>query len=95
MWTQTSGAKLSDGSFYKGELDRFGKRSGKGLWRSPITIYGVYDPTNFKAMMHWSEYEGEWSNDLPNGQGSLRDCCGDGTSNDLMKGEWVNGVCIN
>ena len=91
IWSNTSGARLNDGSFYKGYLDRFGKRSGKGIWRSPMTIFGAYDPQNMKSMFHWTEYEGEWCNDLPNGQGTTRKCCGDGTKVIVYEGAWHNG----
>jgi hypothetical protein len=90
-WSHTKGAKMSDGSFYEGFLDRFGRRSGAGVWRSPMTIFGVYDPQNIKSMFHWTEYEGVWKNDLPNGYGVLRSCCGDGTKEIVYEGEWVNG----
>ena len=91
IWSHTSGARLNDGSYYRGDLDRFGKRSGKGIWRSPMTIFGAYDPQNMKSMFHWTEYEGEWCNDLPNGQGTTRKCCGDGTKVLVYEGAWHNG----
>ena len=90
-WSHTKGAKMSDGSFYEGFLDRFGRRSGAGVWRSPMTIFGVYDPQNIKSMFHWTEYEGEWLNDLPNGFGYMKKCRGDGTKEIVYEGEWVNG----
>jgi hypothetical protein len=90
-WSHTKSAKMSDGSFYKGYHDRFGKRTGTGIWRSPMTIFGVYDPQNIKSMFHWTEYEGEWLNDLPNGFGYMKKCCGDGTNEIVYGGEWVNG----
>ena len=91
IWSHTESAKMSDGSYYRGDLDRFGKRSGKGIWRSPMTIFGAYDPQNIKSMFHWTEYEGEWCNDLPNGQGTTRKCCGDGTKVIVYEGAWHNG----
>ncbi len=91
-WSRTESAKMSDGSFYKGYLDRFGNRTGTGVWRSPMTIFGAYDPQNIKSMFHWTEYEGEWKNDLPNGFGELRKCCGDGTKQMDYHGSWVNGA---
>jgi hypothetical protein len=91
-WSHTESAKMSDGSFYKGYLDRFGKRTGTGVWRSPMTIFGAYDPQNVKSMFHWTEYEGEWKNDLPNGYGELHKCCGDGTKQLDYHGSWVNGA---
>jgi len=90
-WSHTKSAKMSDGSFYAGCLDRFGRRSGAGIWHSPMTIFGVYDPQNIKSMFHWTEYEGEWLNDLPNGHGVLRSCCGDGTKQLDYEGVWVDG----
>ena len=91
IWSHTESAKMSDGSFYKGDLDRFGKRSGKGIWRSPITMYGAYNPQNIKSMFHWTEYEGEWCNDLPHGYGTTRNCCGDGKKEVIYEGVWVDG----
>ena len=91
IWSHTESAKMSDGSFYKGDLDRFGKRSGKGIWRSPITMYGAYNPQNAKSMFHWTEYEGEWCNDLPNGYGTTRNCCADGTIEVVFEGIWLDG----
>ena len=91
-WSHTESAKMSDGSFYKGYLDRFGKRTGTGIWRSPMTIFGAYDPQNVDSMFHWTEYEGEWKIDLPNGYGELRKCCGDGTKQLDYEGSWVNGA---
>ena len=90
-WSHTESAKMSDGSFYKGYLDRFGKRTGTGIWRSPMTIFGAYDPQNIKSMFHWTEYDGEWKNDLPNGFGYLHKCCGDGTKVIVFEGKWLNG----
>ena len=90
-WSHTESAKMSDGSFYKGYLDRFGKRTGTGVWRSPMTIFGAYDPQNVKSMFHWTEYDGEWKNDLPNGFGYLHKCCGDGTKVIVFEGRWLNG----
>ena len=91
-WSRTESAKMSDGSFYKGYLDRFGKRTGTGVWRSPMTIFGAYDPQNIKSMFHWTEYEGEWKNDLPNGYGKLHKCCGGGAKQLDYQGSWVNGA---
>jgi hypothetical protein len=90
-WSHTSGARMNDGSFYKGYLDRFGKRTGTGVWRSPMTMFGTYIPGKAKSMFHWTEYEGEWCNDLPNGQGTTRKCCGDGTKEIVYEGAWHNG----
>ena len=90
-WSRTSGAKMSDGSYYRGYLDRFGNRTGTGIWRSPMSMYGVYDPKNVKSMFHWTEYEGEWKDNKPNGYGELRSCCGDGTKKLDYEGSWVNG----
>ena len=91
-WSHTESAKMSDGSFYKGYLDRFGKRTGTGVWRSPMSIFGAYNPQNIKSMFHWTEYEGEWKNDLPNGFGVLHKCCGDGTKEIIYEGAWHNGM---
>ena len=92
IWSHTSGARLNDGSYYRGDLDRFGKRSGKGIWRGPMAMFGKYDPQNIKSMFHWTEYEGEWCNDLPHGYGTTRNCCGDGKKEVIYEGVWVDGA---
>lgn len=90
-WTYTRGLKYLDGSIYKGQLDRYGKRFGTGTMRNPMCIYGVYDPANTAALVHWMEYSGEWCNNLPNGYGIVRKYRGDGTCTIVHEGEWVNG----
>jgi hypothetical protein len=90
-------SKNSDGSIYTGDLDRFGKRSGKGVWRSEIYIYGVVgeiETTSTKALLHWMEYSGEWWNDLPRGFGILTKCRGDGSREKVFQGCWMNGEQI-
>ena len=90
-WTYTRGLKYLDGSMYKGQLDRYGRRFGTGTMRNPMCIYGAYDPENSAALVHWREYSGEWRNNLPNGHGIVRKYHGDGTCTTVHEGEWVNG----
>ena len=90
-WTYTRGLKYTDGSIYTGQLDRYGKRFGTGTMRNPMYIYGAYDPANTAALVNWTEYSGEWRNNLPNGHGIVRKRRGDGTCITVHEGEWVNG----
>jgi len=90
-YRMTTIVKSSDGSIYKGELDRFGKRTGFGTLRTPILIYGVYDPANTPRLLHWLEYKGEWREDEANGHGILRRYRGDGTNIVEHEGEWKFG----
>lgn len=87
----TTIVKSSDGSIYKGELDRYGKRTGFGTFRTPIMVYGVYDPANTPRLLHWLEYQGEWRDDEANGHGILRRYRGDGTNFVEHEGEWKFG----
>ena len=95
FWTWTKGMKYANGSIYKGHLDRFGKRTGAGTLRSPICVYGVYEPTNTSALLNWMEYYGEWQNDKPSGWGIAKRYRGDGTTTTIYDGEWANGVPIS
>ena len=95
FWNWTNGLKYDDGSFYKGHLDRFGKRIGSGTLRTPIYIYGVVTPSCPTSILNWMEYKGEWQNDKPAGFGTARRYRGDGTSTILYKGVWANGDPVN
>jgi len=88
-WTWTNGMKLSDGSTYTGNLDRFGRRIGNGTWRSPSRIYDFIGNT---PQLSWTEYYGEWRNDKPNGFGEMRNIQADGAARTAYKGAWINGV---
>ena len=88
-WTYTRGLKYLDGSMYKGLLDRYGRRFGSGTMRKPL--YNAYDPANTSALVQWTEYCGEWRNNLPNGYGVVRKYRGDGTCITVYEGEWING----
>ena len=87
----TTIVKSADGSIYKGELDRYGKRSGFGTLKAPIVVYGVYDSTNPHRVLHWMEYTGEWDEDEANGHGILRRYRGDGTNRVEYEGMWKKG----
>jgi len=91
IWTWTNQTKYADGSNYKGYVDRFGKRTGTGILRTPVCVYGEYEPTNPSAILNWMEYKGGWRNDKPYGWGILLRCRGDGTSTTSYKGIWVDG----
>ena len=83
--------KSADGSIYKGGLDRFGNRTGFGTYRTPIMLFGVYDPQNTTSLIHWREYTGEWENDEASGFGIMRRYRGDGTCTVEYEGQWLNG----
>lgn len=91
VYRMTTIVKSSDGSIYKGELDRFGKRTGFGRHKQPIMIYGAYDPANPARLLNWLEYQGEWQDDAASGYGILRRYRGDGTSVVVYEGEWQFG----
>jgi hypothetical protein len=90
VWTEAT-VKCSDGSIYKGHLDRNGKRTGFGTLRYPIMLYGAVDPENMSSLIHWMEYKGTWQDDEASGYGILTKFRGDGTSNVIFEGEWRNG----
>jgi hypothetical protein len=83
--------KYEDGSIYKGTLDKSGNRTGFGVLRSPITMFGAYDSQNPNTLLHWTEYAGQWLNDQTHGFGILRRCRGDGRNSIIFEGMWENG----
>ena len=95
LWTWAKNVKLTDGSIYTGNLDRYGKRAGSGTLRTPIYVYGVIGRANTSSILTWMEYKGEWLNDTPNGWGIARKFRGDGTSTTIYKGIWQNGQPIS
>jgi hypothetical protein len=90
VWTQTR-ITYADGSTYRGHLDRVGNRTGFGTYRTPIMLFGVYDPQNTASLVNWREYMGEWKNDEANGFGIMRRYRGDGTCTVEYEGQWLNG----
>ena len=90
VWTQTR-MTYADGSTYRGHLDRVGNRTGFGTYRTPIMLFGVYDPQNPTSIVNWREYMGEWNNDEANGFGIMRRYRGDGTCVVEYEGQWLNG----
>ena len=90
IWTEAR-VKCSDGSIYKGHLDRNGNRTGFGTLRCPIMVYGAIDPADMSKLIHWLEYQGEWQDDEANGYGILRRYRGDGTIKVVYEGQWKNG----
>ena len=91
-WSYTKGMTYNDGSVYKGDIDRFGKRSGFGTYRAPIVFKKFEDSTTtttttttpaYSSMLTWMEYKGEWCNDKPCGYGIIKRYRGDGTSKAL------------
>ena len=90
VWTQTT-MTYADGSTYKGHLDRVGNRTGFGTYRTPMMLFGVYDPQNTASLVNWCEYMGEWDNDQASGFGIMRRYRGDGTCTVEYEGQWLNG----
>jgi len=90
VWTQTR-LTYADGSTYRGHLDRVGNRTGFGTYRTPIMLFGVYDPQNTASLANWREYMGEWNNDEASGFGIMRRYRGDGTCTVEYEGQWLNG----
>ena len=98
IWTWTNQTKYSDGSSYTGNLDRFGKRTGRGTFRSPIYFYGSFDIDNKASaatIVNWMEYYGEWCDDKPNGWGIVKSRRGNGLSTTKYEGIWANGELVN
>lgn len=98
FWTWTNQTKYADGSSYTGNLDRFGKRTGRGTFRSPIYFYGSFDVLNKDSaatIVNWMEYYGEWRNDKPNGWGIVKSYRGNGLSTTKYEGIWANGEPTN
>ena len=91
----TKGTKYIDGSIYTGQIDRFGKRTGMGTLRTPIFFYGVIEDENKASIINWMEYNGEWADDKPSGEGIARRYRGDGTYTILYNGIWANGAPVN
>jgi len=98
IWTWTNQTKYANGSNYTGNLDRFGKRTGRGTFRSPIYFYGSFDVDNKASaatIVNWMEYYGEWCDDKPDGWGSVKRYRGDATTITIYEGVWANGVPVN
>ena len=92
----TKGMTYNDGSVYKGNLDRFGKRTGFGTFRAPISVEQSDNPfSNYSSLITWMEYKGEWNNDKPSGYGIVKRYRGDGTSTIIYDGVWANGEPLN
>ena len=76
---------------YRGGLDRFGRRTGHGVFRYPTLIYGLGE-RNHPTIISWFEYCGEWRDDLPNGYGyATRFSCDGYSIASVERGIWVGG----
>ena len=84
--------EYEDGSIYKGTLDESGNRTGFGVLRSPISMFGAYNSQNTSTLLHWTEYTGQWLNNETHGFGILRRCRGDGRNSIIFEGMWENGT---
>jgi hypothetical protein len=80
--TWTNRIKYTDGSTYRGTIDRFGQRRGYGILRTPVN----------HTHEDWVEYAGQWLNDEEHGQGILRRIHRDGRRVIQFQGTWNNGV---
>jgi hypothetical protein len=81
--------KYADGSSYTGQLTRDGQRTGTGICRYPIMMYGEVT-SNSATLFHWMEYIGEWENDEPT-IGQLVRVRGDGRRIVAFTGSWKDG----
>lgn len=89
LWT-TATVKCTDGSIYKGYLDRFGNRTGFGRFVAPVCLYGAVTG-DARTLVHWTEYSGGWKDDEAHGHGVLSRHRGDGKVVVIFEGEWYNG----
>ena len=70
---------------------------GQALLRSAaqvgddIYISGVVGDEN-SHLAKWTEFTGNWDNNLLHGHGTMRQMCGDGTHKVIHDGLWDNGV---
>jgi len=102
-----------DKSFYYGDKDGEGKRNGKGLavYADGFYYFGDYVDDLRKGNGMWIRatysdsssigsyiYEGEWDNDMPNGQGSsttayyAKRVGAQGMTKQVVTGNYVNGL---
>jgi len=90
--TKEATVRYTDGSMYTGQLTRDGKRSGTGICRYPMIMYGEVTG-NPDTLLHWMEYVGEWENDKPS-IGQLTHVRGDGRRIVKFTGRWKHGEPI-
>jgi hypothetical protein len=87
--TKEATVRYTDGSMYTGQLTRDGKRSGTGICRYLMIMYGEVTG-NPDTLLHWMEYTGEWENDEPS-VGQLTHVRGDGRRIVKFTGSWKHG----
>jgi hypothetical protein len=82
--------RMKDGTTYNGTIVA-GERNGFGLFRSTPLMYGVVRSSG-EELIHWTEYYGEWRDDMPHGFGILRNVSGDGNVRNVFEGSWLKGL---
>jgi hypothetical protein len=82
--------RMKDGTTYNGTIVG-GERNGLGLFRGVPLMYGVVRGTG-EELVHWTEYYGEWKDDMPHGFGILRNVSGDGNVRNVFEGSWLKGI---
>lgn len=82
--------RMKDGTTYNGTIVA-GERNGFGLFRSTPLMYGVFR-SSAEELIHWTEYYGEWKDDMPHGFGILRNVSGDGNVCNVFEGSWLKGI---
>jgi hypothetical protein len=83
--------RMKDGTTYNGTIV-CGERNGLGLFRSTPLIYGAVRSKTGEELIHWTEYYGEWRDDMPHGFGILRNVSGDGNVRNVFEGSWLKGI---
>jgi hypothetical protein len=83
-----------DDSMYEGCVNELGEKHGAGLFKTAIYISGLVGDDN-SHLAKWTEYEGEWCNDLLHGHGVMRNMCNKGVIKIAHDGMWDNGVPVN
>ena len=106
-WTATAAAVVAaattrppitihydDGSMYQGDVNEHGKKHGQGTLKTEIYITGVVGDEN-SHLMKWTEFSGNWFNDVMHGTGVMRKMSGNGDVKVVYDGMWDTGVPIN
>ena len=100
-WTTTAAASTktpviiysTDGSKYEGCVNMFGEKHGFGCFKTNKTISGVVGEVD-SHMTTWTEFEGEWQNNLLHGMGVMRTMSDRGMIKIVYNCRWDNGVPV-
>jgi hypothetical protein len=82
-----------DGSMYQGHVNEDGEKHGQGTLKTGIYITGVVGDEN-SHLMKWTEFSGNWLNDVMHGTGVMRKMSGNGDVTVVHDGMWDTGVPI-